>query len=110
MAIPPPTSAHRGLNANQQAVGNALEGAYKTTLTGPAATLYTTIRATGGETGLPYLLGLMAETLAGAGRRDWALYVLVSAHGDQSISAKCTDSARFRADFTFRVVETGLAG
>jgi subtilase-type serine protease len=37
-----PFGAVAGLNANQRAVGNALEAAYATTLTGPAATLYTT--------------------------------------------------------------------
>jgi subtilase-type serine protease len=42
-----PFGAVAGLNANQRAVGNALEGAYKTTLTGAAATLYTNLLMTG---------------------------------------------------------------
>jgi len=36
-----------GSTPNQRAVGNALEAAYATTLTGPAATLYTNLLMTG---------------------------------------------------------------
>jgi hypothetical protein len=42
-----PFGAVAGLNANQRAVGNALEGAYRTTLTGAAATLYTNLLMNG---------------------------------------------------------------
>jgi subtilase-type serine protease len=42
-----PFGALAGLTANQRAVGNALEAAYSTTLTGPAATFYTTLLMTG---------------------------------------------------------------
>jgi hypothetical protein len=33
-----------------------------------------------------------------------------SAHGGQAVAAKCLDTARIRADFTFYAVETELAG
>ena len=46
-----------GLNANQRAVGNALEAAYATTLTGPAATLYTNLLMTGTPNALSQLSG-----------------------------------------------------
>jgi outer membrane autotransporter protein len=52
-----PFGAVPGLNRNQQAVGNALEGAYATTLTGPAATLYTNLLATGTPDSLSQLSG-----------------------------------------------------
>src|SRR5262249_12803909 len=42
-----PFGAVAGLTANQRAVGNALEAGYSTTLTGPAATLYTNLLMTG---------------------------------------------------------------
>src|SRR5262249_56373269 len=42
-----PFGAVPGLTRNQKAVGNALEAAYSTTLTGPAATLYTKLLMTG---------------------------------------------------------------
>ena len=42
-----PFGAVAGLTANQRAVGNALEAAYSTTRTGPAATLYTNLLMTG---------------------------------------------------------------
>src|SRR5262249_17832833 len=41
-----PFGAVAGLTANQRAVGNALEAGYSTTLTGPAATLYTNLLMT----------------------------------------------------------------
>ena len=52
-----PFGAVAGLNANQRAVGNALEGAYRTTLTGPAATLYTSLLMTGTPAALSQLSG-----------------------------------------------------
>jgi outer membrane autotransporter protein len=52
-----PFGAVAGLNANQQAVGNALEGAYRTTLTGAAATLYTNLLMTGTPNSLSQLSG-----------------------------------------------------
>jgi uncharacterized protein with beta-barrel porin domain len=52
-----PFGAVAGLNANQQAVGNALEGVYRTTLTGPAATLYTNLLMTGTPNALSQLSG-----------------------------------------------------
>ncbi len=52
-----PFGAVAGLNANQRAVGNALEGAYRTTLTGPAATLYTNLLMTGTPDALSQLSG-----------------------------------------------------
>ncbi len=52
-----PFGAVAGLNANQRAVGNALEGAYNTTLTGPAATLYTNLLMTGTPAALSQLSG-----------------------------------------------------
>jgi outer membrane autotransporter protein len=52
-----PFGAVPGLNANQRAVGNALEGAYRTTLTGPAATLYGNLLATGTPDSLSQLSG-----------------------------------------------------
>jgi outer membrane autotransporter protein len=52
-----PFGAVAGLNANQRAVGNALEGAYATTLTGPAATLYTNLLMTGTPDALSQLSG-----------------------------------------------------
>src|SRR6516164_8204482 len=52
-----PFGAVAGLNRNQQAVGNALEGAYATTLTGPAATLYSKLLTTGTPDALSQLSG-----------------------------------------------------
>jgi outer membrane autotransporter protein len=52
-----PFGAVAGLNANQRAVGNALEGAYKATLTGAAATLYTNLLMTGTPNSLSQLSG-----------------------------------------------------
>src|SRR5262249_41380663 len=52
-----PFGAVAGLNANQRAVGNALEGAYRTTLTGAAATLYTNLLMTGTPNSLSQLSG-----------------------------------------------------
>ena len=52
-----PFGAVAGLNANQRAVGNALEGAYATTLTGPAATLYTNLLMTGTPNALSQFSG-----------------------------------------------------
>ena len=52
-----PFGAVAGLNANQRAVGNALEAAYATTLTGPAATLYTNLLMTGTPNALSQLSG-----------------------------------------------------
>jgi outer membrane autotransporter protein len=52
-----PFGAVPGLTRNQQAVGNALEGAYATTLTGPAATLYTNLLMTGTPNALSQLSG-----------------------------------------------------
>jgi uncharacterized protein with beta-barrel porin domain len=52
-----PFGAVPGLNANQQAVGNALEGAYRTPLTGPAAQLYSNLLATGTPDSLSQLSG-----------------------------------------------------
>jgi outer membrane autotransporter protein len=52
-----PFGAVPGLTRNQQAVGNALEGAYRTTLTGPAATLYTNLLMTGTPNALSQLSG-----------------------------------------------------
>jgi outer membrane autotransporter protein len=52
-----PFGAVAGLSANQRAVGNALEGAYATTLTGPAATLYTNLLMTGTPNALSQLSG-----------------------------------------------------
>ena len=46
-----------GLSANQRAVGNALEGAYATTLTGPAATLCTNLLMKGTPEALSQLSG-----------------------------------------------------
>jgi uncharacterized protein with beta-barrel porin domain len=52
-----PFGAVAGLTKNQQAVGNALEGAYRTTLTGAAATLYTNLLMTGTPNSLSQLSG-----------------------------------------------------
>jgi outer membrane autotransporter protein len=52
-----PFGAVAGLTRNQQAVGNALEGAYATTLTGAAATLYTNLLMTGTPNALSQLSG-----------------------------------------------------
>jgi uncharacterized protein with beta-barrel porin domain/secreted trypsin-like serine protease len=52
-----PFGAVPGLTRNQQAVGNALEGAYRTTLTGAAATLYTNLLMTGTPNSLSQLSG-----------------------------------------------------
>jgi outer membrane autotransporter protein len=52
-----PFGALAGLTANQRAVGNALEAAYSTTLTGPAATLYTNLLMTGTPDALTQLSG-----------------------------------------------------
>jgi outer membrane autotransporter protein len=52
-----PFGAVPGLTRNQRAVGNALEGAYSTTLTGPAATLYTNLLMTGTPDALSQLSG-----------------------------------------------------
>src|SRR5580693_3534494 len=52
-----PFNAVPGLTQNQRAVGNALEGAYSTTLTGPAATLYTNLLMTGTPDALSQLSG-----------------------------------------------------
>jgi outer membrane autotransporter protein len=52
-----PFGAVPGLTENQRAVGNALEGAYSTTLTGPAATLYTNLLMTGTPEALSQLSG-----------------------------------------------------
>ena len=52
-----PFGAVAGLTRNQQAVGNALEGAYRTTLTGAAATLYTNLLMTGTPNSLSQLSG-----------------------------------------------------
>jgi outer membrane autotransporter protein len=52
-----PFGAVPGLTKNQQAVGNTLEGAYATTLTGPAATLYTNLLMTGTPNSLSQLSG-----------------------------------------------------
>ena len=52
-----PFGAVAGLTKNQRAVGNALEGAYATTLTGPAATLYTNLLMTGAPNALSQLSG-----------------------------------------------------
>jgi hypothetical protein len=52
-----PFGAVLGLSRNQGAVGNALEGAYSTTLTGPAATLYANLLMTGTPDALSQLSG-----------------------------------------------------
>jgi outer membrane autotransporter protein len=52
-----PFGALAGLTANQRAVGNALEAGYSTTLTGPAATLYTKLLTTGTPDALTQLSG-----------------------------------------------------
>ena len=52
-----PFGALAGLTANQQAVGNALEAGYSTTLTGPAAALYTKLLTTGTPDALNQLSG-----------------------------------------------------
>jgi outer membrane autotransporter protein len=52
-----PFGALAGLTANQRAVGNALEAGYSTTLTGPAATLYTKLLMTGTPDALNQLSG-----------------------------------------------------
>jgi uncharacterized protein with beta-barrel porin domain len=52
-----PFGAVPGLSANQRAVGNALEGAYATTLTGAAATLYANLLMTGTPNALSQLSG-----------------------------------------------------
>jgi outer membrane autotransporter protein len=52
-----PFGALAGLTANQRAVGNALEGAYRTTLTGSAATLYGNLLMTGTPDSLLQLSG-----------------------------------------------------
>jgi outer membrane autotransporter protein len=52
-----PFGALAGLTANQRAVGNALEAGYSTTLTGPAATLYTKLLTTGTSDALTQLSG-----------------------------------------------------
>jgi outer membrane autotransporter protein len=55
-----PFGAVPGLSENQRAVGNALEGAYSTTLTGPAATLFTNLLMTGTPVSLSQLSGEVA--------------------------------------------------
>ena len=55
-----PFDAVPGLTKNQRAVGNALEGAYSITLTGPAATLYTNLLMTGTPDALSQLSGEVA--------------------------------------------------
>jgi DNA-binding SARP family transcriptional activator/predicted ATPase len=62
------------------------------------------LRATGAEMGLPYLLGLMAETLAGAGRRDWALHVL-----DQAIGSAMQNGTHFLLSEIVRIKGEVLA-
>jgi uncharacterized protein with beta-barrel porin domain len=52
-----PFGAVPGLNHNQRAVGNALEGGYSTTLTGPAATLFTNLLMAGTPESLSQLSG-----------------------------------------------------
>jgi outer membrane autotransporter protein len=52
-----PFGALPGLSANQRAVGNALEGAYATTLTGPAAAFYSNLLTTGTADALSQLSG-----------------------------------------------------
>src|SRR5262249_2343001 len=52
-----PFGAVPGLTRNQQAVGNALEAAFSTTLTGPAAALYTSLLMTGTSGALSQLSG-----------------------------------------------------
>jgi outer membrane autotransporter protein len=52
-----PFGAVPGLTRNQRAVGNTLEGAYSTTLTGPAATIYTNLLMTGTPDALSQLSG-----------------------------------------------------
>jgi len=52
-----PFGAVPGLTRNQQAVGNALEAAYSTALTGPAATLYSNLLMTGTPDALSQLSG-----------------------------------------------------
>src|ERR1700738_296812 len=52
-----PFGAVAGLTENQRAVGNALEGAYSTILTGPAATLFTNLLMTGTPEALSQLSG-----------------------------------------------------
>jgi outer membrane autotransporter protein len=52
-----PFGAVAGLTRNQQAVGNALEGAYRTTFTGAPATLYTNLLMTGTPNSLSQLSG-----------------------------------------------------
>jgi uncharacterized protein with beta-barrel porin domain len=58
-----PFNAVPGLTQNQRAVGNALETAYLTTLTGPAAMLYTNLLMTGTPEALTLLSG---ESATGA--------------------------------------------
>ena len=55
-----PFGAVAGLTENQRAVGNALEGAYSTTLIGPAATLYTNLLMAGTPEALSQLSGEVA--------------------------------------------------
>jgi outer membrane autotransporter protein len=52
-----PFGAVAGLSANQRAVGNALESAYATTLSGPTATLYGNLLVTGSPQALSQLSG-----------------------------------------------------
>src|SRR5262245_11281945 len=52
-----PFNALAGLTANQLAVGNALEGAYNTALTGPAKQLYSNLLITGTPESLSQLSG-----------------------------------------------------
>jgi predicted ATPase/class 3 adenylate cyclase len=62
------------------------------------------IRATGAEMGLPYLLGLLAETLAGAGRRDRALQML-----DQAIGSAMQNGSHFLLSEILRIKGEVLA-
>jgi predicted ATPase len=62
------------------------------------------IRATGAEMGLPFLLGLLAETLAGAGRRDRALHVL-----DQAVGSAMRNGAHFLLSEIVRIKGEVLA-
>jgi predicted ATPase len=55
------------------------------------------IRATGAEMGLPYLLGLLAETLAGSGR-DGALQIL-----DQAIGSAMQNGSHFLLSEVLRI-------
>ena len=62
------------------------------------------IRATGAEMGLPYLLGLLAEALAGADRRDAALRVL-----DQAIGSAMQNGTHFLLSEIVRIKGEVLA-